>query len=133
VLVGTERGALHALRIANGQELSRTQFNGSLRAAPAVSADAIYAVDRSGGVTMLSADARRVLWHVDIGAAIDATPLLAGGKLFFGASNGSFYALDATDGRQLARMQLGGSIDSAAALGNGLIYVRADQIYALGW
>jgi outer membrane protein assembly factor BamB len=132
LLVGTERGVLHTLRIANGQELSRTQFNGGLRAAPAVSDDAIFAVDRSGGVTMLSADARRVLWHVDIDAAIDATPVLADGKLFFGANNGIFYALDASDGRQLARMQLGGSIDTAAAFGNGLIYVRADQIYALG-
>jgi outer membrane protein assembly factor BamB len=132
LLVGTERGVLHALRIANGQELWRTQFNGGLGAAPAVSADAIFAIDRSGGVTKLSADARRVLWHVDIGAAIDATPLLADGKLFFGASNGIFYALDASDGRLLAQMQLDGSIDTPAALGTGLIYVRADQIYALG-
>ncbi len=132
LLVGTERGVLHALHIDNGQELTRTQFNGGLRAAPAVSADAIFAVDRSGGVTMLSADAKRVLWHVDVGAAIDATPLLADGKLFFGANNGTFYALDASDGRQLAQIQLGGSIDTTAVLGDGLIYVRADRIYALG-
>jgi outer membrane protein assembly factor BamB len=132
LLVGTERGMLHALRLANGQELWRTQLNGGLHAAPVVSANAIYTIDQSGGVTMLSGDARRVIWHVDIGAAIDATPLLAGGKLFFGANNGIFYALDASNGRQLARMQLGGSIDTAAALGDGVIYVRANQIYALG-
>lgn len=132
LLVGTERGVLHALRSANGQELTRTQFNGGLGAAPAVSVDAIFVVDRSGGVTMLSADARRVFWHLDVGAAIYSTPLLAGGKLFFGASNGVFYTIDTADGRHLARMQLGGGIDTAAVLGNGVIYVRADDIYALG-
>jgi hypothetical protein len=29
-------------------------------------------------------------------------------------------------------MQLGGSVDTTPALGAGLIYVRADQVYALG-
>jgi outer membrane protein assembly factor BamB/predicted Ser/Thr protein kinase len=132
VLVGTERGVLHALRASDGLEQWRTQLNGALSAAPAVSADAIFIVDRSGGLTALSADAKRVLWHFAAGAAINATPLLADGKLFFGASNGVFYALDASDGRALARIQLGGSIDTSPALGAGLIYVRADQVYALG-
>jgi outer membrane protein assembly factor BamB len=102
-----------------------------LSAAPAVST-AIFAVDRSGGVTALSADAKRVLWHFDAGAAINVTPLLADGKLLFGAGNGLFYALDARNGHELARVQLGGSVDSAPVLGEGLIYVRADQVYALG-
>jgi outer membrane protein assembly factor BamB len=131
VLVGTERGVLHALRLSDGQEQWHTQFNASLSAAPAVSTS-IFVVDRSGGVTALSADARRVLWHFEARTAINATPLLADGKLFFGASNGVLYALDARDGRQLASMQLGGSIDCAPVLGKGLLYVRADQIYALG-
>jgi serine/threonine protein kinase len=132
VLVGTERGVLHALRASDGAELWRTQLNGALSAAPAVSAGAIFVVDRSGGVTALSADAQQVFWHFDAGAAINATPLLADGKLFFGASNGIFYAIDASDGRALARIQLGGSIETSPALGAGLIYVRADQVYALG-
>jgi outer membrane protein assembly factor BamB len=131
VLVGTERGVLYALRQSDGKEQWRTQFNGALSAAPAVSS-VIFAVDRSGGVTALSADARQVLWRFDARAAVNTTPLLADGKLLFGASNGVFYALDAGDGRELARVQLGGSIDSAPVLGEGLIYVRAGQVYALG-
>jgi outer membrane protein assembly factor BamB len=102
-----------------------------LSAAPAV-ASVIFAVDRSGGVTALSADAKQVLWRVDVRAAINTPPLLADGKLLIGASNGVFYALDALDGRELARVQLGGSIDSGPVLGEGLIYVRAGQVYALG-
>jgi serine/threonine protein kinase/outer membrane protein assembly factor BamB len=131
LLVGTERGVLYALRQSDGQEQWRAQLSGALNAAPAVS-DAIFVVDRSGGVTALSPDGRQALWHVDVGAAINATPLLADGKLFIGASNGLFFALDAEDGRELARIQLGGSIDAPSALGEGLIYVRADQMYALG-
>jgi outer membrane protein assembly factor BamB len=122
---------LYALRQSDGHEQWRAQLSGALNAAPAVS-DAIFVVDRSGGVTALSPDGRQALWHVDVGAAINATPLLADGKLLVGASNGLLYALDAGDGRELARIQLGGSIDSPSALGEGLIYVRADQIYALG-
>lgn len=132
ILVGTERGVLHALDASAGQERWRTQLNGGLRAAPAVGDDTIYVADRTGGVTALSADARRVRWHVKVGAAISATPQLADGKLLFGAANGMFYALDASNGRELARTQLGGSIDSACTLGAGLIYVRADKLYALG-
>jgi outer membrane protein assembly factor BamB len=131
VLVGTERGVLYALRQSDGSEQWHTQLSGALSAAPAV-ASVIFAVDRSGGVTALSANAQQVLWHFDSGAAINATPLLADGKLLLGASNGVFYALDARDGRQLARVQLAGSIDSPPVLGEGLIYVRAGQVYALG-
>lgn len=131
ILIGTERGVLHALRRSDGQEQWRAQFSGALSAAPAVG-EAIFAVDRSGSVTALSPDGRQALWQFDAHAAINATPLLADGKLFFGASNGIYYALDADSGHELARIQLDGSIDVAAALGEGLIYVRADQIYALG-
>jgi outer membrane protein assembly factor BamB/predicted Ser/Thr protein kinase len=131
VLVGTERGILHALRRSDGQEQWHTQFNSPLSAAPAVGTH-IFVVDRSGGVTALSADARRVIWHFDARAAIQATPLLANGMLMVGASNGLLYTLDASDGRQLARAQLGGSIDSTPVFGKSLIYVRADQVYALG-
>jgi serine/threonine protein kinase/outer membrane protein assembly factor BamB len=131
VLVGTERGVLHALRLSDGQEQWQTQFNSALSAAPAVSAG-IFVADRSGGVTALSANAKHVLWHFEAGAAINGTPLLADGKLLFGASNGIFYALDAYNGRQLASLQLGGTIESAPLAGKGLIYVRADKMYALG-
>jgi outer membrane protein assembly factor BamB len=131
VLVGTERGVLHAIRRSDGQEQWHTQFNSALNAAPVVS-NTIFVVDQSGGVTALSADAKRVLWHFSARSAITVTPLVADGKLLFGASNGVFYALDASHGRELARVQLNGSIDSVPVLGEGMIYVRAGQVYALG-
>jgi serine/threonine protein kinase len=132
VVVGTERGLLYALRAADGQLLWRAQINGALSAAPAVSPGAIFVVDRAGGLTALSPDGKHVFWQFNAGAAINATPLLVDGKLFFGASNGILFALDAENGRVLGRMQLGGSVDTTPALGAGLIYVRADQVYALG-
>jgi outer membrane protein assembly factor BamB len=132
VVVGTERGLLYALRAADGQMLWRAQINGALSAAPAVSPGAIFVVDRAGGLTALSPDGKHVFWQFNAGAAINATPVLADGKLFFGASNGILFALDAENGRLLARMQLGGSVDTTPAVGAGLIYVRADQVYALG-
>jgi serine/threonine-protein kinase len=132
VVVGTERGLLYALRAADGQLLWRAQINGALSAAPATSPGAIFVVDRAGGLTALSPDGKHVFWQFNAGAAINATPLLADGKLLFGASNGALFALDAENGRLLARMQLGGSVDTTPALGAGLIYVRADQVYALG-
>ena len=42
VVVGTDRGLLYALRMANGQPHLRYQAPGALSAAPAVGADAIY-------------------------------------------------------------------------------------------
>jgi serine/threonine-protein kinase len=132
VVVGTERGLLYALRAADGQLLWRAQINGALSAAPAVSPGAIFVVDRAGGLTALSPDGKHVFWQFNAGAAINATPLLAEGKLLFGASNGVLFAVDAENGRLLTRMQLGGSVDTTPALGAGLIYVRADQVYALG-
>src|SRR4029079_17376969 len=45
VVVGTERGLLYALRIADGQLHLRYQAGGGLSAAPAANSSAIYVVD----------------------------------------------------------------------------------------
>lgn len=132
VLIGTERGTLQAIAIAGGNEQFRYAARGSLRAAPAIGEQLLFVVDQAGSLTALSADGRRVEWRFDAGAAITATPVLADGKLLFGASNGVVYALDARRGRLLSRLQLNGSIETPVILGDGVIYVRADQIYALG-
>jgi serine/threonine-protein kinase len=132
VLVGTERGLLHALQIVDAREVYHFQANGAIDAAPAVGEGAIFLADRSGAVSALRPDSGDLIWHFSAGAAISATPLLAESKLLFGASNGMVYALDAQKGAALAQMQLGGSVFLAPALGDGLIFVLADRIYALG-
>jgi outer membrane protein assembly factor BamB/predicted Ser/Thr protein kinase len=132
VVIGTERGMLHAIKIAGGQEHLHYQANGALSAEPAVGDAAIYVADQSGDVTAISPASAGVLWRHNYGAAITNAPLLADGYVFFGAVDGMFYALDARDGRELARLQLGGSVVSPPALGRGLIFVRADRVYALG-
>jgi outer membrane protein assembly factor BamB/predicted Ser/Thr protein kinase len=132
VLVGTERGILHGLSAANGQERLRYQARGPLSAAPIVDGDAIYLADQSGELAALQAEDGRLIWHFAADTAIDATPLLVDGTLFFGTSGGSLYGLDARSGRQLALLQLEGSVSAAPALGPDFMYVLAKRIYALG-
>jgi serine/threonine-protein kinase len=132
VLVGTDRGVLHALRVASGQPAWRYQARGVVSGPPAVDADAIYVADRSGMVSARRPDSGAEIWSVTINTAITAAPALADGKLLFGASGGGVYSLDARSGRQLATAQLDSSVAAPPALGNDYIYVRANQVYALG-
>ena len=132
VAVGTERGLLYALKIADGTSYLRFQARGALSAAPAANQNAIYIADQSGSITAVDLASASVLWRYAAGAAISTSPLLADDKLLFGADDGKFYALDTRGGQQLAHIQLDGSIVSPPALGDGLVFVRADKIYALG-
>ncbi len=132
VVVGTERGLLLAVRIADGELHLRYQAGGPLSVAPAVGANAIYLADQSGALTAISPVSASVLWRYEAGMPITTSPLLLADNLYFGTANGLFYALGARDGRQIARLQLGGSVLSAPAIDHGLIFVRADKIYALG-
>ncbi|HYF61653.1 MAG TPA: serine/threonine-protein kinase [Herpetosiphonaceae bacterium] len=132
VIVGTERGVLHGVSLATGYDRWQYQARGAFSAAPAADQSTLFVVDRAGGVTALSQAGGAELWHRGLGAAIDATPLLAGERLLVATGDGMFYALDAGRGQTLAEIQLGGSVASPPVAGSGLVYVRADQIYALG-
>jgi outer membrane protein assembly factor BamB len=132
VIVGTERGMLHGVSRATGYDRWQYQARGAFSAAPTADASTLFVVDRAGGVTALRQDSGGELWHRGLGASVDATPLLAGDRLFVATGDGMFYALDAAQGRTLSQIQLGGSVDSPPVAGAGLVYVRADQIYALG-
>ena len=132
VIIGSARGLLHGLNRANGHERWQYQAQGALSAAPAVADSMIFVVDHAGGITAISAITGKEAWHRNLGAAISATPLIADNKLVLGTNDATLYTLNAETGTQMAAMQLAGSIESPAIVSNGLVYVRADQIYALG-
>jgi serine/threonine protein kinase len=131
VLVGTERGMLHSVALANGREQARFQFRGTLLAAPVIDGPRVYLADGSGRVTALDYVTGREQWHVEAGSAISGTPLLVDGKLFVGVAGGTFYTLDARNGAVLAQITLDGSITTGPTFANGLFFVRASQLYAL--
>ncbi len=132
VLLGTERGLLYTLGLADGRQQARPyQAAGALVAAPLAANGAVFVADRAGRLTALGS-AGAELWHFEAGAAFEATPLLADGKLFVGAASGAFYVLDAASGRLLAMLPLHGSIDTQALRVGRLLFVRGARIYALG-
>jgi outer membrane protein assembly factor BamB len=134
VLVGTEGGELHGVQAGDGIGRLRWQARGALSARPLVAEDTVFVADQSGMLTALRLDGTQLqlLWSYEIDTAIVAAPLLADGRLIAGAGSGAVYSLDARSGRELATLRLKGSIVSPPALGSGLVYVRANQIYALG-
>lgn len=132
VFVGTERGVLHGLHTATGQEQLRYQARGPLSAAPAVDADALYLADQSGTVTAMKVATGDLIWNYQTSTAITAAPLLADGKVFFGTSGGTMYSVDARSGSELGVLPLNGSVTAGPARYGRLIYLRAKYIYALG-
>ncbi len=132
VLVGTDRGLLHGVSIADGRERLRVQARGAIAAAPLVVGNELYLADRSGHLVSLSFPTGRERWRLDLGAAIEGTPLLADGRLLFGSAAGDFFAVDAARGHLLARLPLGGSIVGSPARVGELVVVRASQVVALG-
>jgi len=63
------------------------------------------------------------LWKVRLDAAVDGTPVVAGGLVVAGTAGGTLAALDAASGRQKWAVRGLGSISSSPALAGSTIYV----------
>jgi outer membrane protein assembly factor BamB len=98
-------------------------------ARPSVSArkERVYAVTLGGTVHAFNRGGT-ALWTLDLGAPIQATPVLDGeGTMFFGAQDGRLYAITRR-GEVRWRLDLPASIDSSAAItGAGRLVFGADD------
>ena len=74
-----------------------------------------------------------VKWKFKTGAAVLATPVVAGGTLYVGSSDHTFYALDAASGALRWKFATHGRVTSSAAVVEGRVYFGSfdSNFYAL--
>ncbi len=101
VVAGVADRSVHALAAADGAErwsrLALSLF--SPANAPAVTADAVYAVDVSGGLYRLDvATGTRVWDHQFNQLVVRSSPVVSGGSVLVGLNDGRLVAVDAASG-----------------------------------
>ncbi len=118
IYVGTERGAFHAVRAADGGTVWTWSGPHRIDGAALVAGDRVYFIDGAVDLVCLDRLLGALVWRTplyDAGLsgrpAPDnptfnhrcATPLLAEGVLYAGSSDGGIYALEASTGKKLWR------------------------------
>ena len=103
VLVGTVRGDVIALNVADGTEKWRTSLNGEVLAPPRVDEDIVAVQTADGKLVALSAEDGERLWVYDTQDPIvtlrgTATPVISDGRVFAGFANGLVASVEVSSG-----------------------------------
>ncbi|MBN2718450.1 MAG: PQQ-like beta-propeller repeat protein [Deltaproteobacteria bacterium] len=130
VAFGTGDGNIIRLT-PNGGLKWKQSIGDSVRSGIAVSAaqTTLFAGSENGSVVSLDAKTGKVLWTLQTGGPVRATPMLdSEGRLYVGSWDHHLYAIDSELGKVLWRMDLGAQIDSTAAVAYGKkLIVGADN------
>ncbi|MBN2342963.1 MAG: PQQ-like beta-propeller repeat protein [Deltaproteobacteria bacterium] len=130
VVFGVDDGNVIRLTPAGGIKW-KTQTGGAVKGGVAVSAaqTTLYVGSEKGTVVALDAKTGKILWEVQTGGPVRATPMLdSAGRLYVGSQDHYLYAVDSEVGNVLWRMDLGAQIDSTVAVAYGeKLIVGADN------
>jgi eukaryotic-like serine/threonine-protein kinase len=122
--IGNAWGSVRGLSMANGTLAWRFDIpHGKLASSPAVVGDQLVVHGMDGHVWVFNRHNGRLLWHRNIGAPIESSPLVWHGLDFFGSWNGNVYALDLATHRVRWVYHSGYKITSSAARRGGTIYI----------
>jgi outer membrane protein assembly factor BamB len=138
---GTNHGLVLAVQATSGQIAWHRQFAGCIASSPAVGNGVVYVglmdpppCRGSAPSFLVALDARsgRTLWRFGAGA-IEASPLLAGGRVYFGSWDHRVYALEPRTGRLEWSFSTGGRVKGGVALAGSTVYVGSydGYLYAL--
>ena len=145
VFVANQKGLFLALGTKTGNVVWRKEFARCTAAGPAVARGLVFHATmfpgrcvrgrsgaQSGFVIAMDADTGRVRWRFDT-AAVESSPLVAGGLVYVGAWDQKVYALDVRTGKLRWSYDTGSRISGSAAYSNGAVYIGVDDghVFAL--
>lgn len=139
LFVGTYRGELHAISIANGDRIGRIYLEGAVHATPVLDSAVIYVACASGEETFQAVDIKsgEALWKRKLGA-VETSPILNKTFLYVTTMDGSVYCLAKATGEELWKYSIPKSKrhtqihSSPATDGNILVFGDDDGlVYAL--
>ncbi len=115
---------LYCLDAANGTQIWKHEFGGSLVASPVIQDDRLYigCLDNTIYCLDISSDTPSEPWTFSTGDAVHSTPLVVNGRLYCGSNDGYLYCLDAETGQKLWRLKTRGQVVSSPKYADGRIY-----------
>lgn len=95
--------------------------------------DILFLATAANGLHAIDPDTGQLLWRVDVGAPVYATPLVAGGRIFVADNLGRMQIFNAGNGRLLAGYTAAGAIQGRPLLDGWLLILasRGGQIEGL--
>src|SRR5262249_36920003 len=128
VYVGTDGGAVLALKASTGKTLWTVRPGGAVYSSPAVSHGVVYVsvAGQNGGLFALNATTGRKLWRFAHGAT-SSSPSVANGVVYISA--GPLYAVNATTGKQIWSFCCG--VSTSPAVANGMVYIGSMDLTAV--
>ena len=129
LLFVVERGALAALREADGAEAWRLPFAEPLAAPLVWSNGWLIASSMSGSVLAFRGVDGHLIWRRDIGVPVSAAPALAADRMYLPASDSRLVALQVETGEPLWERRLGGAPNELLALDDRLYVGSNDNFF----
>jgi eukaryotic-like serine/threonine-protein kinase len=85
---------LHAVRIADGQQLWQFKTGGWVWSSPALVKGVLYVGSGDKNLYAVDASTGQELWHYTTGGEVYSSPFVANATVFFGSLDGSVYAVN---------------------------------------
>ncbi len=129
---------IHALDLATGKMLWKTDLGAAAMDAPTLSLDMLFTATLSNEIIAIKASDGSVAWRKDLPNHLWTRPRAVEGSLFFGDMAGTIYALSAADGSQQWSLSLGdadgmGIVGEPVELDAGLAFAtQSGKIYKVG-
>jgi len=131
VYVGTEKGIVHAIDIANGKDRWARKLPAPIINSLACDKKLVYAACLDGSIRALHRKNGKIEWESAISRrGFSASPMLMDGSLFAGSRDGVFYSVNAENGKLRWRFEADGPVNHAAAGADGKLVFVTDMMTA---
>jgi outer membrane protein assembly factor BamB len=111
---------------AEGRELWRGYDDLPDVASPLCAGARLYTVSSYGFLSCLDSASGSLLWSLDLGAEVNASPIMSGNRVFLPDMSGRLlWWEDSADTPELASMDLGGQFRASPAWASGRLYLRS--------
>jgi len=132
VYVGSGGGVLYALDATDGSTKWTYTTDSAIVSSPVVAGGTVYVGSNDGTVLALDADTGSEDWSEETGAAVLSTPAVDSGSVYVTTDDGRLLSLDASTGSQQWSFATNTEVGhSSPAVGSDVVYVAADQTYAV--
>ena len=123
VFIGTDKGRLVAIGLADGTKAWEYEGKEEFGAPPAYSAGRVFIGDRRGKVHAVSAVSGEKLWTFEAEQEILASPNFAGQYVLIGSYDYSLYCLKAATGEKVWQVETDAQVHCTACVANRLTAV----------
>jgi outer membrane protein assembly factor BamB len=119
--VSCENGFLYCLELASGRPVWRYDAASGITSMPAVSEAGVLLGTLDGRVLNVGPEGE-LNWEVEVGGAINATPIPDGGKVYFGSNDRNLYCVSEIDGSILWSFEAEGPVEVSPCLYEGQVF-----------